>query len=345
MHRFFIVFLVASVTSQVFAAAESDPLFASNEPFAITLTAPFEEIDSARDKEAEYTGSLSYIDAAGQQVVLDAAFQVRGNWRVDPGNCRYSQLWVDLRRSQLPGTIFENQNRLKLVVQCRQSDRYVEYIHKERQLYEIFSLLSDYYFDTRLLNVTYIDSDEEDSIRENVGFFIEHQNRLSDRFQMAENELHGVPRDELNASQSTLASFFMYFIGNTDFSLIEGPAGEECCHNSKLLKSDDGEYYPIPYDFDASGFVDASYAPDPQPSFNLRSNRSRLYRGFCTEPDVVSSIREKFLGLQDEIMAIVSDTTYISERSNRRNVSYAEDFFETLNDDRDFDRAIIRRCR
>ncbi|MEQ8952584.1 MAG: hypothetical protein RL120_00495, partial [Gammaproteobacteria bacterium] len=108
-------------------AAEPDPLFASSEPLAITLTGPFEQIDDERDRDTEYEGSLSYIDDSGSEVILDAAFEVRGNWRLNPRNCDYSQLWVDLRRGQLPGTLFENQNRLKLVVQCRRQDRYADY--------------------------------------------------------------------------------------------------------------------------------------------------------------------------------------------------------------------------
>ncbi|NKB32220.1 MAG: hypothetical protein GKR91_03905 [Pseudomonadales bacterium] len=344
MKRLFLVILLTPFCLQAFGAAASDPLFAESEPLAITLTGPFDAINSARDREQEYDGSLSYVDSSGNEVMLDAAFSVRGNWRLQRGNCRYAQLWVDLRRSQLPGTLFENQNRLKLVVQCGRQNRYVDYLHKERQLYDIFSLVSDYYFDTRLLNVTYIDSEEEES-RTNPAFFIEHQNRLSDRFQLAENELHKVPNLELNRPQSTLVSMFMYYIGNTDFSIIEGPTGEECCHNTKLLVSDDGEYFPIPYDFDASGFVDASYAPEPQPSFNLRSIRSRLYRGFCVDEGILQQAADKYRQAEAEIMAIVSDTTYVSERSSRRNVRYTEDFFEVLEDERDYERAFIRRCR
>lgn len=344
MRRLFSALLLACWTFSAYGAAEPDPLFATAEPFAITLTGPFDQIDDERDKEQEYDGQLSYSDSSGNTIVLDAAFQVRGNWRLNPSNCRYSQLWVDLRRSQLPGTIFENQNRLKLVVQCGGRDRFADFVHREKQLYDIFALVSDYNFDTRLLNVTYIDP-EEDETRTHVGFFIEHQNRLSDRFVMEENELEGIQRSELNTLQSTLVTMFMYFIGNTDYSIVQGPSGDECCHNSKLLISESGEYFPIPYDFDASGFVDASYAPDPLPQFNIRSNRSRLYRGFCVEEEVLLQAVDLYRGAKEQILSIVSDTTYLNERATRRNIRFTEDFFEVLDDDRDFERAFIRNCR
>ncbi len=315
--------------------AEPDPLFATLEPLVITLTGPFERIDDERDKEQEYEGSLSYVDGDGSTVTLDARFEVRGNWRLDPSNCSYSQLWVDLRRGQLPGTLFENQNRLKLVVQCRRQDRYAGYIQRELQAYRIFSQLSELNFDTRELMVTYVDSEEEDSTRTHSAFFIEHQNRLSDRFQMAEVEANRIEVASLDPLQGALVSLFMYFVGNTDFSLVQGPPDDECCHNSKLLTVD-GTYYPIPYDFDASGFIDASYAPEPLPQFKLRSNRSRLYRGFCVEPEVFNEAVARFRAIEDDVTAMVTE---------RRNVGFVEDFFETLNDPRDLERNIAEECR
>lgn len=315
--------------------ADPDPLFAAIEPLEITLTGPFDRIDDERDKEQEYEGSLSYADSDGNTVTLDARFEVRGNWRLDPSNCSYSQLWVDLRRGQLPGTLFENQNRLKLVVQCRRQDRYAGYIQRELQAYRIFSQLSELNFDTRELMVTYVDSEEEDSTRTHSAFFIEHQNRLSDRFQMAEVEVNLIDVSSLDPLQGTLVSLFMYFVGNTDFSMVQGPPDDECCHNSKLLTVD-GTYYPIPYDFDASGFIDASYAPEPLPQFNLRSNRSRLYRGFCVEPEVFNEAVARFRAIEDDVTAMVTE---------RRNIRFVEDFFETLNDPRDLEREIAEECR
>ncbi len=315
------------------SGAEQDPLFASSDTLAITLVGPFERIDDERDKEQEYEGALRYINAAGETVELDANFEVRGNWRLDRSNCDYSQLWVDLRRGQLPGTIFENQNRLKLVVQCRRSDRYLEFLQREMQAYQIFSLLTDYHFAIRPLEVTYQDNEEEES-RTHAAFFIEHQNRVAELAGMEEVEENRVNSDQLDPMQSTLTSLFMFLMGNTDFSLIQAQEGEECCHNAKLIRASNGTYFPVPYDFDASGFVDASYAP--QPGFNLRSNRSRLYRGYCVDEATMTAAVDRFLALREEISSIAA---------SRKNDRFVSDFFETLEDDRDFERDILRDCR
>ena len=242
----FVLALLPSLAGAVSAqTAPADPLFADTTPLAITLTGPFEQIDDERDKDQEYRGTLTYTSPEGESVVLDARFEVRGNWRLSKSNCSYSQLWVDLRRGQLPGTFFENQNRLKLVVQCRRQSRYADFIRRELRAYQIFSLLSDFHFDTRELVVTYVDSEEGDS-RTHAAFFIEHQDRLADRFTMDEVQENSVVVSTLDPLQNALVSLFMYFLGNTDFSLIQGPPGEKCCHNSKLLASGES-LFPIPY--------------------------------------------------------------------------------------------------
>lgn len=337
--------LIPILTSVSLEAAESDLLFQSTERLEITITAPFGRIDKERDKEIEYAGVLSNVDSAGATINLDVELAVRGNYRLIKSNCRYSQLWVDLKRGQLEGTLFANQNRLKLVVQCGRQNRYADYLVREQQVYTMFSEISDYDFGTRLLNVTYVDSEDEDDVRTHVAFFIEHQNRLADRFGMDKVESNGISRTELNARQGVLVSLFMFLIGNTDYSIIRGPENDACCHNSKLLVNADGEYFPIPYDFDASGFVDASYAPEPRPDFNLRSNRSRLYRGFCVPDDILSAAIKTYQDAKEGLNTIIGDTTYIGVRAVNRTIKFVDSFYEVINNPRKLQREIVRGCR
>lgn len=326
-------------------AADPDPLFRSSQPLDIKLTAAFSVIDRERDKEQKYDGTLSYVDDSGAEISFEVGLEVRGNWRLQHSNCRYAQLWLDLKNDQTPGTLFENQNRLKLVVQCGPQDRFQQYVAKERQAYQIFEELSDYNFDTRLLNVSYIDKDEPSGDRTHLAFVIEHQNRVSDRFEMSEVELNSIPAADLDARQSGLVAIFMYLIGNTDYSLIQGPENDECCHNSKLLTVGNGRYFPIPYDFDASGFADVAYAPEPNPEFNLTSNRDRLYRGFCIPESTLAEVIAQFTLKRDQITSIVSDTTYISQRNADSNLRFVNNFYEVLGDARRLQREIVNQCR
>jgi hypothetical protein len=339
---FLLLVWILTANAQV---VQLDPLFQSNAPLNITFEAPFVQIDKERDKEAAYAGIMRYINADGVEVRLDIRLEVRGNWRLKKSNCRYAQLWVDLKRSQIPNTIFAEQNRLKLVVQCSGKDRYRDYLAKEQQLYEVFGNLSVINYGTRLVNATYVDSEDLSSSRTHLAFFIEHQRRLKDRFEMEEVELNSISHSGLDPMQSSLVALFMYQIGNTDFSMIQAAKGEQCCHNTKLLVDKMGHYFPIPYDFDSSGFVDASYAAPPNPSFGIRNNKSRKYRGFCIESEQLNAAVSRINTARDKTIAIISNTGHVSDSTAKRSIKYIEKSYEILNNQRSYQRKILDNCR
>ena len=126
-------------------------------------------------------------------------------------------------------------------------------------------------------------------------------------------------------------------MGNTDFSLVH-------FHNIKLFRSADFAYFPIPYDFDWSGIVDARYAK-PDPLFNLRTVRQRLYRGFCRNDVDFSAIFANIAERRAVIDELLATQEGLDERSRDRLTDYLGDFFETIDDSRKADRAIMRACR
>ena len=345
MCRFLSLLLCSISSGALLAAGSPDPLFQSTEILDITLVAAFDRIDRDRDKEQEYEGTLSYTDANGQEVVLDITLEVRGNDRLKKANCRYSQLWVDFKRRQTAGTLFENQNRLKLVVQCGRRVNYANYIIKELQAYKLFAEISEISFDTRLVNVTYTNSGRGNAGRTHFGFFLEHQNRLAVHFDMGKVEIDRVSSSELNPRQSTSLALFMYLIANTDYAVTRGSGGGECCHNVKLVQDRDGQYFPIPYDFDSSGYVNTNYAAPPDRALRISRNTRRLYRGFCVPPETLDAAIRVVQASRDRIYSIVGDTTYVDQRVANRSVRFVEDFFEIIDDPRRTERLIISACR
>jgi hypothetical protein len=311
----------------------------------ITLTAPFSDIDKQRDKSLTYEGMLSYTDSDNNIVQIESSFEVRGNWRLQKQNCGHAQLWVDLKRSQTEGTLFENQNRLKLVVQCGRQEREQQWLIKEQLAYDLFTSFSDIYFDTRLLNIRYIDTENDGAQRTHMGFFIEHQNRLADRFEMEKVEENSIDRNNLAATQANAVALFMYMIGNTDFSLSQGAPEDECCHNAKLLLSDAGEYYALPYDFDASGFVDTAYAPLPTEAMGIRSNKQRRFRGYCSHTSNLAAAITQAAATQQEVAALVAGNSYLSDRMRRNAMRYIDEFYEILASERKVEREIFDDCR
>ena len=97
---------------------------------------------------------------------------------------------------------------------------------------------------------------------------------------------------EQDAFAAIQNDFFQFLIGNTDFSSTNQ-------HNEKLiyLKGNDA-IIPIPYNFDMSGLVDASYAVVSQVQgevLDITSVRQRLYRGVMRDPNIYEEVRQHYL--------------------------------------------------
>ncbi len=324
-------------------AADVDPLFLSSQTLNISLSGPFTSIDRKRDKEEQYTGgSLTYLDK-GQQITLDVKFKVRGNYRLRKDVCSHAQLWLDLDKEQVAGTLFENQNKLKLVVQCRNRLRYKNYLLKEHQVYQLYNTITGLSFRTRLVNVLYEDTERGRSYTQ-FGIIIEHKDRLAYRTGMKNVALNKIDYTNLDPLQGTIAGLFMYLTGNTDFSFISAHE-DECCHNAKLLhRVGEKRYFPVPYDFDSTGYVDASYAEVNQ-SLHLRSVRQRLYRGFCVPENIMNEALALFRANQEQMFAIASDSRYLDESSARKSVAYLQAFFAIINDPEKRQDEIVEKCR
>lgn len=340
------VLLLGLLLLPVTAALAADPLFAQapqSAPLAITLSGPFDTINKERDKEAEYPGSLTYTKADGQPVTLDAKFSVRGNFRLRKDICSYAQLWVNLKKSQVKGTLFEKQDKLKLVVQCKDNARYTDYLAREHQAYRMFQELSDISLDTRLLDVTYTDSDTGSS-RTQAGFFIQHHKRLAKDLDMSVLEATSAYKLRLDHHQTVLVSMFMYLVANTDYSMISALPGENCCHNIKILEDANGALYPVPYDFDSTGFVATSYA-QPSAGIGQRSVKQRLYRGYCMSDEATATALQALRDKRERISTIISSDSLSSQKGARRAAQYVNNFYQVIEDPQKLQRDILDECR
>jgi hypothetical protein len=342
-----IILLVLSLASSMIAAAPpaEDQLFKNSAILELYLSGPFSLIDKERDKEKRYDGTISYQTADQSIVILDVAYEVRGNWRLQRSNCGHAQLWLDLKRGQTEGTLFENQNRLKLVVQCGGRERNEQWLIKEQLAYDIFGQFSDLNFDTRLVQATYRDSEEADEPRTHFAFIIEHQNRVAERFDLEKFELNQAPQKSLSSKQANIVALFMLLIANTDFSLAAGAPDDECCHNAKLLTDSNGTNFPLPYDFDSSGYVDASYASQPSPRMKINSNKQRLYRGYCSHADSLDEAIAAAVSTQNSVENLITSSEYASERTKKRAIKFFEEYYEMLTDERKVQRNIVGKCR
>lgn len=335
------------------AAADGDPLFQSQDPVTIRIAAPLRDMARDRAEDPDYRdGTLTLVDAAGAVAAgaKDAArtfsirIRPRGHSRRDREVCLFPPLRVDFRKSELNGTLFDGQNVLKLVTHCRSGDRSLSYLYKEFLAYRMLNQVTDAAFRVRPLSVEYVDSERGGDADTHFGFFIEHKKRLAKRLGLETAEPQRIDRAELDPDASSLMDLFQFMIGNTDYSFLAGPEGEACCHNATLLQNAQGQYLPLPYDFDITGFVDAPYAVvDKQ--LPIRNVRKRLYRGICRDDGSIENAVAQFQSARPRVLETVQNETPLDGRERRVAVEYIESFYAVLDDPKAFQRQVLDICR
>ena len=124
--------LLAALTATPLVAQEGelpDPLFRDNAILDATISGPLTTLVGKRPKDDYLDGVLEYKAIDGEMVKLDLEMRARGHFR--HGHCDLPPVMLNLRRKQTIGTLFEHQNKLKLVIQCDRSDRYEQGVLKE----------------------------------------------------------------------------------------------------------------------------------------------------------------------------------------------------------------------
>ena len=250
---------------------------------------------------------------------------------------------LNLKRSQTNGTLFDKQNKLKLVIHCDYSQRYEQVVLREYLAYRILNAVTNMSFRVRLLRVTYVNTEVQGGGQVRYGFLIEHKNRLAERYDLKDLELERTTVAAIQADRLNLTSVFEFLIGNTDFSPIAGPPGSSCCHNYVLFGNGTDPLIAVPYDFDQSGFVDAPYA-EVNERFRIRSVRQRLYRGRCDNNVHIPVSLRRFRDRRDSIYALIDEQVGLQSGVREDLVRYIDDFYDLIDDPKEVERRIIKRC-
>ncbi len=319
-------------------SSEQTVLFDSIEPLQIVIATDMRtllrDIDSL--ERTEHEGTLTYAQPDGGLQTLDIQIRTRGHFRRQRRNCNFPPLRVNLKKGQLPGTVFQNQDKIKLVTHCQNGrDEYEQNVLEEYLIYRLYNNLSEASHRVRLAHITYQDTTGREDTMTRYGFFIEHEDELANRLG-GEVLTQPLPPDAMQPDMMGIVDVFEYMIGNTDWSVVG-------MHNIIVIGTQ-GDFYPIPYDFDWTGVVDARYA-EPDERLRLRSVRDRLYRGMCRTADDFAMIFEWFVEQRDILYEEIVMIDGLDERNQRDITEYFDDFFKTLNNPRDARQAFMSRCR
>lgn len=320
------------------------PLFADHSTLSVTIEAPLTTLRTERPEEEYLDGTFSFADIDGTAHTLDLKIRSRGNFRLQEDTCDFPPIRLNFRKKQVEDTLFDGQDKLKLVTHCRNGTVYFEQLLlREYLAYRFLQVLTDKSFSVRLLQINYVDTEGAKPITK-VGFVIEDNDDVAERLGMKSIESGDISRDDLDSSQANLVSVFQFLIGNTDFSLIKVAPGRDCCHNSELMSATgDAPFTPVPYDFDFSGMVNAPYASS-NPRFKLRNIRQRLYRGACKNNDLLPATLQLFIEKKSAIYGILDETDLFKSRSQRDVRTYLDSFYDSISQPKLVDSRLIGKC-
>jgi hypothetical protein len=328
------------------AASDKAPLFQDTEVMKAVITAPIAQAYAQRDQEVRtyLPGHFTYVDDAGETQRLDVSIRTRGNFRRK--FCSLPPLRLNFKKSQVKGTRFKKQDKLKLVAPCETGLVSQQYVLKEYLAYRIYEILTDQSFGTRLMRLSYIDSDEKLPSRTSLVFVIEDDDDVAKRLGVDKLRVGFNEFGQLDKPTTALVDLFQLMIGNNDYSVLNGPEGEYCCHNIEFFVDEETpeNRIAVPFDFDASGLVNAEYAAPPS-HIPIKTVRTRFYRGLCQPQYVLDAAIDQIRSKKGEIMALVSDMDEISRFSKTSSIRYLADFFELLDDAEAFKAEVVDRCR
>jgi hypothetical protein len=296
-------------------------LFKSDEVLQVKLLTDFRALQKDRNDDADYHEALMiYVDESGDSVHVPLKIKARGNFRRNSANCSLPPLMLNFPEKKVKGTLFKNQDKLKLVTRCRDAG----YIVQEYMVYKMYNLITHYSFKARMAMITYEDSSGKRKTETSPGFIIEDEDALAKRHNMTlrgkEVETKNYLTDQLGMCTMVV---FQYMIGNTDWSV-------PFQHNIKLLNQSTGLPMPVAYDFDHAGIVEASYA-SPAPELSLRSTRERLYRGLGYSEAIFAQVFEKFNQAKPDIYALYEGNSQLNPAYIKRTLKYLDDFYELIN--------------
>ncbi|MBU2677049.1 MAG: hypothetical protein KJP16_08180 [Gammaproteobacteria bacterium] len=327
-------------------AAKRKPLFQDDSVIRAVLTAPIAQAYAQRDQDVRIylPGQWSYSYGDDETQRLDVSIRTRGLFRRK--YCQLPPLQLNFKKKQVKGTLFAGQDKLKVVAPCQDGARSQQDVVLEYLAYRTFEILTDHSFGTRLVRLSYVDSDEKMKPWTDLVFVIEDDSDLAKRLGLTRLKVAANEFDQMDHATTALTDLFQLLIANNDYSVLRSEEGRECCHNSEILaRKDDADIrIPVPYDFDLSGLVNSKYAAPPAHA-PIRFVRTRYYRGLCQPPGVLEDSIAHVQSKRQEILALYENTKELEPRTKKNTLAFIRDFFEILDDPKKRKKEIFDRCR
>lgn len=322
----------------VTAFAQKDtPLFQLKEALNLRATGSVKSIKKNTNDSTFVSVKFQYEEADGNWRTLPTEARVRGNFRLR--YCYFPPLKIKFSKQDINATVFQGNKSLKLVLPCLTSSDMNQLVRREYICYKFYEVVSSYHFQTRLANLHLTEvTAKKPREYDLLTFMVEDNSMVAKRANGKIMEVKGLNPVAFEEKQALRNDYFQYMIGNADWSAAYQ-------HNTNVLFAD-SKYITLSYDFDMSGFVNASYARENPPNLGTGDVRERVYRGFCRSPGAMEEIRREYLGKESLLQGLIDEhRDYFSAAELKDMHDYMRQFFDIVRDDDRFKRNILDACR
>lgn len=318
---------------------KTNSLFSSTTPIEIILQMDMEKVFNDKGKDPQYSPALliQKIDEKNIQI-FNIKIKARGNTRRISNICEFPPLKINFEKKSTKNTVFDGQDKVKIVTHCNESDEYQNYALLEYLSYKTYNTLTDYSYRVRIVNVVYKD------IRQNYpdiiksGFMIEDDDILAKRVGGKISDKRIWSPDSCENKAVEIFSLFQFMIGNTDWWI-------HTRHNVDLISLSDESLIPIPFDFDGAGIINTPYAM-PSRQLPIITVKDRFFKSTCKTLnyyDYEETINQ-FNLKKDMILSMLDNALFLDKKYRKRAKNYIDDFYDIINDADKFGKYISQNC-
>ncbi|PHN05233.1 hypothetical protein [Flavilitoribacter nigricans] len=265
---------------------------------------------------------FTFNNKQGESLSFQAEIRSRGNFRRRV--CDFPPIKIKFPKEKLVGADIKPHNKLKLVTHCL-DDRNAgqENLLKEYLAYKLYQELTDQSYRVQLVRISYEDTKGKVSRVKRYAIILEDTDEMAERLGGEECDCLNPQKEQLDLRLEGIHAMYQYMIGNEDWSIAMN-------RNLKMVKPLDGQHWkPVPYDFDFSGLVNASYAL-PNTQMGLRSIQDRLYLGMPIADTELEYLFEYFRSKRGALVQIVEDCKFLSRNGRNEVIDYLESFYLTI---------------
>lgn len=297
--------------------------FHQTQVLKVELSLDMEALHANKKSNDYQKAKFSIIE--GEQV-KSYNVKVRARGRFRRVKSEMPPLKLKFSKKELIAQGLSEDNDYKLVTHFFDSKEGDDAVLREYLAYKLYNQLSGQSFRVQLAEVTYRDQ-ATNKTNTRFGILIEDSDQMADRIggDICE-DCFNRPEGEFDATNLQLHALFQYMIGNTDWSVRMN-------RNLKLVMvKETGKYIAVPYDFDFSGFVNASYAI-PNADYQLSTVRERAFLGLTNSPRALAAAKGMMIAKRAAMEKTINDFKLMSRKSRKDLLDYMDSFYTALDMD------------